>query len=73
MSLLFDILLPHTLIRKLLIPQIFRLTAEFETQGSGTNGTWVYWSDGAHTQEISIPEIAAKAEDIHFRFYMGYE
>jgi hypothetical protein len=46
------------------------LTAEFETQGSGT---WVYWSDGAHTQEISIPEIAAKAEDIHFRFYMGYE
>jgi hypothetical protein len=46
------------------------LTKEFERSGPGVNGQWTYWSDKAHTKEISIEEIAMMADDPEQRFYM---
>ncbi|KAG8404821.1 hypothetical protein J3459_016635 [Metarhizium acridum] len=46
------------------------LTAEFERSGPGPGGKWTYWADGAHTQEISIEEIAKLADCKDGRFHM---
>lgn len=46
------------------------LTAEFERSGPGVDGSWTYWTDGNHTREISIEEIAKGADDPEFRFHM---
>ncbi|KAG5952005.1 hypothetical protein E4U53_001819 [Claviceps sorghi] len=46
------------------------LTAEFERSGPGENGRWTYWRDSAHTQEISLDELAEMGDDRKFRFYM---
>lgn len=49
------------------------LTAEFERSGPGVDGKWTYWADFAHTQEISLDEIAAMGGDVDSKFYMsGY-
>lgn len=50
-----------------------QLTAEFETQGPGPNGSWTYWRDSKHTIEISIPEIAAMAGDRDHLFRMSWD
>jgi hypothetical protein len=49
------------------------LTAEFETYGPGPNGNWIYWADTNHTQVLSVPEIAALADDSDARFHMSWE
>ena len=49
------------------------LTAEFETMGPGTNGSWIYWADSNHTQVVSVEEIAAMADDHEARFHMSYD
>ncbi|TVY44650.1 hypothetical protein LSUB1_G001827 [Lachnellula subtilissima] len=45
------------------------LTAEFETLGGGPNGTWIYYADRNHTQELSMPEVMALADDPAARFH----
>ena len=49
------------------------LTAEFETMGPGPNGSWIYWADSNHTQEVSLEEVAAMADDPSARFHMSYD
>jgi hypothetical protein len=49
------------------------LTAEFETLGDGPNGTWIYYSDRNHTQELSMPEVMAMADDADARFHVTWE
>lgn len=46
------------------------LTAEFERSGPGVNGSWTYWTDGNHTKEITVEEIAKAGDDPEFRFHM---
>lgn len=46
------------------------LTAEFERSGPGVGGKWTYWSDSAHTKEISVEEIAQMAGNPELRFHM---
>jgi hypothetical protein len=50
-----------------------KLTAEFETLGDGSNGTWIYWADRNHTQELSMPEVMALADDPAARFHVSWE
>ena len=38
------------------------LTADFEVQGPGPNGSWIYWADREHTQELSLYEVSLYAE-----------
>jgi hypothetical protein len=47
------------------------LTAEFERSGPGVDGKWTYWTDSAHTKEISTEDIANGADDEDFRFHMS--
>ncbi|KAI3546925.1 hypothetical protein CABS01_01157 [Colletotrichum abscissum] len=48
------------------------LTAEFERSGPGPDGQWTYWADTAHTQEISVEEIAKMADNQEeMRFHMS--
>ncbi|KAK1710292.1 uncharacterized protein BDZ83DRAFT_540702, partial [Colletotrichum acutatum] len=48
------------------------LTAEFERSGPGPDGQWTYWADTAHTQEISVEEIAKMADNQEeLRFHMS--
>lgn len=47
------------------------LTAEFERSGPGPDGKWTYWSDLAHTQEISVEEIAKMGGSPDFEFHMS--
>ncbi|KXH48796.1 hypothetical protein CSIM01_13682 [Colletotrichum simmondsii] len=48
------------------------LTTEFERSGPGPNGEWMYWADTAHTQEISVQEIAKMADNqAELRFHMS--
>ncbi|TVY37677.1 hypothetical protein LOCC1_G008021 [Lachnellula occidentalis] len=49
------------------------LTAEFETLGDGPNGTWTYYADRNHTQELSMPEVMALADDPAARFHVSWE
>ncbi|TVY23783.1 hypothetical protein LHYA1_G008070 [Lachnellula hyalina] len=49
------------------------LTAEFETLGDGPNGTWIYYADRNHTQELSMPEVMALADDPAARFHVSWE
>lgn len=49
------------------------LTAEFETLGDGPNGTWKYYADRNHTQELSMPEVMALADDPAARFHVSWE
>ncbi|TVY17592.1 hypothetical protein LARI1_G005527 [Lachnellula arida] len=49
------------------------LTAEFETLGDGPNGTWEYYADRNHTQELSMPEVMALADDPAARFHVSWE
>jgi hypothetical protein len=46
------------------------LTEEFERSGPGVDGKWTYWTDSAHTKEISVEEIAKMAGDPNGRFHM---
>lgn len=46
-----------------------QLTDEFNRSGPGVNGSWTYWADRAHTQEISPEYIASMGGDPDFRFY----
>jgi hypothetical protein len=47
------------------------LTEEFERSGPGVDGAWTYWADTAHTQEISVEEIAKMADNQELRFHMS--
>jgi hypothetical protein len=47
------------------------LTAEFERSGPGIDGKWTYWADTAHTQEISVEDIAKMADNQELRFHMS--
>lgn len=49
------------------------LTAEFERAGDGPDGSWIYWVDRNHTQEIPLEELATKGDDPDFRFHMSIE
>ena len=46
------------------------LTAEFERSGPGVDGKWTYWSDSAHTKEISVEEISQMGGNPELRFHM---
>jgi hypothetical protein len=46
------------------------LTAELERSGPGIDGKWTYWTDAAHTKEISVNEIAKMAGNEELRFHM---
>ncbi|XWX00242.1 hypothetical protein V2A60_008262 [Cordyceps javanica] len=47
------------------------LTAEFETSGPGPNGEWTYRTDAAHTEEISLTDIAKMVDNQELRFHMS--
>jgi len=47
------------------------LTAEFERSGDGPNGTWTYWADTAHTQPLTLDEVALLADTPERRFHMS--
>jgi hypothetical protein len=49
------------------------LTAEFERLGDGPNGTWIYYADRNRTQELSMPEVMAMADDPDARFHVSWE
>lgn len=47
------------------------LTAEFETQGDGPNGTWVYYADTKHTVVVDRETVAAMGDDLTMRVHMN--
>ncbi|KAI8626502.1 hypothetical protein F5Y19DRAFT_488049 [Xylariaceae sp. FL1651] len=49
------------------------LTAEFEASGDEPDGSWKYWLDRNHTQEIDVLELGDHADDPDFRFYNNPE
>ena len=49
------------------------LSTEFETEGPGPNGTWIYWRDSKHSIEISTDEIAAGGGDPDALFRMSWD
>ena len=46
------------------------LTAEFDTAGSGPNGTWVYYADTEHTIEVDVETVASMGNDPTARVHM---
>ncbi|KAH8588464.1 hypothetical protein B0O99DRAFT_600805 [Bisporella sp. PMI_857] len=48
------------------------LTAEFETLGDGPNGTWIYYADRNHTQELSMSEVMSMADNPDSRFHVTW-
>ena len=62
----FDILAAAWLPEKCLDEE---LTAEFELSGDGPDGSWQYWLDLNHTQEISVDALGDHADDPDSRFY----
>lgn len=49
------------------------LTTEFQHSGDGPDGTWLYWLDSNHTQQISVDELGDRADQSEFRFYSTTE
>ncbi|KAF2719732.1 hypothetical protein K431DRAFT_227965 [Polychaeton citri CBS 116435] len=46
------------------------LTAEFNTKGTGPNGTWVYYADTAHTIPVDAADVARMGDDPFARVRM---
>lgn len=49
-----------------------KLTAEFESLGDGPNGTWIYYADRNHTQELSMSEVMSMADSPDARFHVTW-
>ena len=49
------------------------LTYEFERQGTGPDGRWLYWADDNRTTELSAEEISLLADNPTDRFYTSWE
>lgn len=49
------------------------LTNEFERLGDGPNGSWIYYADRNHTQELTMNEVMYMGDDPDARFHVTWK
>ncbi|TAQ87795.1 hypothetical protein B7494_g3899 [Chlorociboria aeruginascens] len=49
------------------------LVTEFDRLGDGPDGTWTYYADRNHTQELSMDQLKLMADDPEARFHVSWE